>query len=190
MIRSFIAISIPEEVKKEISKIVKEYEAKKYPFRWVAPENLHITLIFLGEVSEKFLLEAKSEIKKVAERTKSFPIRLGGFGAFPSLRNPRVIWIGVPLGGKEVEELQKDLVESLTRIGFKPEEKKFHPHLTIARAKGSLKEIDLWERRYESEEFLVDRVILFKSTLTPEGPIYNKIEEYPLMDCVIKGVLG
>ncbi|MEO0102704.1 MAG: RNA 2',3'-cyclic phosphodiesterase [candidate division WOR-3 bacterium] len=178
MIRSFIAIPLPKEVREEIGKILKEYESKDF-CRWVAPENLHITLIFLGEISERFLREVQIEVAKVVEQRKGFSIKLGGFGAFPSVKNPRVLWIGVSSGGKEVEELQGSLVDNLARIGFKPEERKFHPHLTIGRVKGIMKEIDLWERKYESEAVPVNSIVLFKSTLTPNGPIYEKIEEYP-----------
>jgi|UniRef100_A0A7C3Z2W0 2'-5' RNA ligase len=182
MIRSFIAITIPEEVKREIGKIIRECEAKKYPCRWVVPENLHITLLFLGEVSEDFLARVKKELAKIAQKTKVFSIKLGGFGAFPSWKNPRIIWIGVPFGNKEIESLQANLVENLAQLGFKPEEKRFHPHLTIGRAKGLIKDIDLLERRYESDLIKVETVVLFKSTLTPNGPVYEKIEEYRLSE--------
>ncbi len=181
MIRSFIAIMIPEKIREEIGEILKEYQEKRYPCRWVAPENLHITLVFLGEVSEKFLAEVKRELAKTTQQTKEFLIKLGGFGAFPSTKNPRVFWIGVPLGTKEIEELQRVIVESLAKIGFKPEERRFHPHLTLGRTKDFIKDIDLFERKYESEVIKVNSITLFKSTLTPEGPIYEKIEEYPLL---------
>ncbi len=179
MIRSFIAIEIPKKVREEIGKIISEYE-DKIPCRWVDKKNLHITLIFLGEVTEKFLQDVKKELARAVMGEKGFQIRLGGFGAFPSPKNPRVLWIGIPEGGKEIERLQERILENLVKIGFKPEERRFHPHLTLGRAKGVIKDIDLFEKKYESEAIMINSIVLFKSTLTPEGPIYEKIEEYPL----------
>ncbi len=77
-----------------------------------------------------------------------------------------------------MEELQGRLVKGLAEIGFEPEARKFHPHLTLGRAKGFVKDLDLFQRDYESGEIFVNSIALFKSTLTPNGPIYEKIEEY------------
>ncbi len=173
-----MAIEIPSEIREEIAQILEGYKTKDYPCRWVAPENLHITLIFLGEVFEGFLEATRRKLKEAVQGVKGFSIRLGGFGAFPSVKNPRVFWIGVIEGRKEVEELQGRLVKGLAEIGFEPEARKFHPHLTLGRAKGFVKDLDLFQRDYESGEIFVNSIALFKSTLTPNGPIYEKIEEY------------
>lgn len=179
MIRSFIAIEVPSLIREEINKIINNFKPSGYPVRWVAKENLHLTLIFLGEVKEEFLVEVKSELSTVTQKVKPFEVNLQGLGAFPSQRSPRVIWIGTKLGELEIIDLQSKLEKSLVTVGYKPEPKKFHPHLTIGRVKGMIKEVNtIFETEYKSQSFKVKSVVLFKSTLRPEGPIYEKLQEF------------
>ncbi|MDH5682943.1 MAG: RNA 2',3'-cyclic phosphodiesterase [candidate division WOR-3 bacterium] len=179
MMRSFIAIEIPKGVRDGISKIIADFKKSDYPVRWVANENLHLTLVFLGEVAEKFLDEVKEQLASVAKLVKPFEANLNGLGAFPSQRSPRVIWIGMDKGKNEVSDLQVKIEQALGTIGFKPEDRKFHPHLTIGRVKGFIKDASkIFENNYTSPDLPVNSIVLFKSTLRPEGPIYEKIQEF------------
>lgn len=140
-------------------------------------ENLHLTLKFLGEVREERIRDISEILKEISKGFKKFEVTLQGIGAFPNQSSPRVIWTGVEKGRKEMIELQKEIEERLVPLGFKKEERGFHPHLTIARVKGRGDFKELFETDYKSRTFLIDKIILFKSTLTPKGPIYEELEK-------------
>lgn len=178
IIRSFIAVEIPDKTRTEITKMLDTFAKQDTGARWIKQDNLHITLIFLGEVSQEFLHNAQTELTSVAKNQKSFEMSLKNIGAFPSQRAPRIIWIGVDKGSDELIDLQSKIESSLTKIGYKPETRKFHPHLTIGRVKFRFNNPKIFETNYQSETFAVKSVVLFKSTLMPQGPIYEKIKEF------------
>ena len=143
--------------------------------KWVSMENLHITLKFLGEIDNKQLQDVKSVIKEVASDEKAFSIKGGYLGAFPSLEKARVVFFGLESGKAEVMRLFDKLEHKLAKNGFLREQKPYHPHITIGRAKRRV--YDLRPFRETRVEFLdrVDSIVLFKSTLRPEGPVYEVI---------------
>ncbi len=147
------------------------------PLRVVAPENLHVTLKFLGEIREDQVHEVTQAMDRALKGFTSFEARLRGLGAFPGMGYIRVIWVGIV--NEELVKMQRALDAELAKLGF-PREKKFHPHLTLARVK-SRRGLDR-VRGYLAEhadkdygEALVDRVELKKSVLTPRGPIYSSL---------------
>jgi len=169
--RLFVAIDIP--INPEMEGVM-SYVKKAGKVKAVEKENLHITLKFLGEVSEDKLPYIKNCIEKSCKKFKKFSIKLKGLGAFPSLSRPRVIWIGVDEGKDTISEIMKRLDECFQKLGFK-KEKSYVPHMTIARVKGFIK---LDPRPYLKKDFgsvLVEEIKLKKSTLTPKGPIYDDI---------------
>jgi RNA 2',3'-cyclic 3'-phosphodiesterase len=180
MVRSFIAIEIPKDVRDGIVGLQANLKSSAgSSVRWVANDNLHLTLIFLGEVEENFLNKVKEQLVSVVKTVKPFKANLNGLGAFPSQRSPRVIWIGFDKGKDESVDLQASAEKALVTIGYKPEERKFHPHLTIGRVKGVVKEpAKIFETSYASRIFPVKSIVLFKSTLRPQGPIYEKLQEF------------
>ncbi|MEO0091613.1 MAG: RNA 2',3'-cyclic phosphodiesterase [candidate division WOR-3 bacterium] len=178
-IRSFIAIEIPEKIRDKIMEFVGKFQQQDYDVRWVKYENLHLTLCFLGNVSKDFLHKATDKLSAIVTTQKSFELSLKNFGAFPSLRSPRVIWIGVEKGGNELIDLQAKIESTMAEIGYKPEERRFHPHLTIGRVKKRIDNDIIFTTQYNSGVFLVNSITLFKSILTPDGPIYEKIHEFP-----------
>ena len=129
---------------------------------------------------EEKIKEISGILKGVGKAHKRFELSLKGIGAFPNERSPRIIWIGVERGREEIIKLQEGIEESLSTLGFKREERKFHPHLTIARVKGRADFKELLGVPYKSRVFLTDSLVLFKSTLTPKGPIYGELEKFPL----------
>ena len=180
MIRSFIAIETPKEIRDNIGVLQTKFKTGLDNLvRWVAIENMHLTLIFLGEVKEDFLNMVKVQLTSMAKTAKPFEANLNGLGAFPSQKSPRIIWIGIDKGKNEIIDLQLKVEKSLVPIGYKPETRKFHPHLTVGRVKGVIKDtIKIFETNYTSHNFPVKSIVLFKSTLRPQGPIYEKLEEF------------
>ncbi len=179
--RTFIAVEIPEKQRKIIWEFINEQKKKNLLIKWVEFENLHITLKFLGEVDEKKLDEILPLLSTISSRTISFNLCLENLGCFPNIRNPRVLWVGVSQGGDDLIKLATELENVLYKIGFKKEEKKFHPHLTIGRIKTLCSVDDIINQPIKTDSFVVKEFILFKSTLLPTGPVYEKLNRFPLL---------
>lgn len=173
--RSFIAIDIPEEIKSEIVKIQKKLsESGLFSGKLTERENLHLTLKFLGELSEKEIEEVKSGLKNI--KLEKFKASFGKLGVF-SESFIRIIWIELENCGKLQGEIDKKLE------GLFAKENRFMSHLTIARVKkveDRKKLIDEIEKIKINKEFDVSEFKLKKSTLTEKGPIYEDIENYYL----------
>ncbi|MGQ9732056.1 MAG: RNA 2',3'-cyclic phosphodiesterase [Candidatus Zipacnadales bacterium] len=182
--RLFFGISISESVRTEVESAQEQLRRAGEKVKWVAPANLHITLRFLGEVSD-------TEAEQIAHAAEScwegVPVQqcvLRGVGAFPNPRHPRVIWIGLGEGRETFTALYKSLNGRLQEcIGMPRESREFVPHLTIGRVKVPPRKntlarlIDELSAR-EFGSFLPDQVVLYMSTLTPRGPIYNVVRSY------------
>ncbi|MEM2482491.1 RNA 2',3'-cyclic phosphodiesterase [Candidatus Nezhaarchaeota archaeon WYZ-LMO8] len=180
LIRCFISIDIdnPELVSK-IVEVQKKLEVEGTKLKPVEPENLHLTLFFLGEQPPKIVEKVQDTMSTIS--FKPFTMKLEGLGAFPSYERPRVIWVGVTEGFEEVQEIYRSLRPKLQAIPIRLEpEEAFVPHITIARVKfsgyalkraiASLKDLELGLQEVKS-------VKLKKSTLTPRGPIYETLYE-------------
>jgi len=173
--RTFLAVEIPENTRKVIHDFIQVEGKRELPIKWVAFENLHITLKFLGEIDDKMKADITPVITGTCKKHSSFGVQLAGLGCFPNPRNPRVVWVGVKQGGEELCAIAAELEEEFTRFGFK-EERRFHPHLTIGRVKKSCKVDDILAKKLCTDTFRVDAVVLFKSTLRPDGPVYEKLD--------------
>ncbi len=177
--RTFLAIEVPKHIRKKINTLIEEEEKKELPIKWVKFENLHITLKFLGEIDEKKKGEIIPVITDVSKKYTPFRMRLEGLGCFPGARNPRVLWIGVAECSEILGKIANELEEKLSQYGFK-KEKRFHAHLTIGRVKRFCKVDDILEKSIDTEAFSVNSVTLFKSTLRPEGPVYEELKKFSL----------
>jgi 2'-5' RNA ligase len=177
--RTFLAVEIPEHIRKQIDIFLHEEAGKNLPIKWVTFNNLHITLKFLGEIDEKMKKEITPALHEVAKTYRSFNMNLEGIGCFPSPRNPRVLWIGAKQGSEMLCKIAQELEEKLARFNFK-KEKRFHPHLTIGRIKKFCLVNDILEKEMKTESFPIRAITLFKSTLKPEGPIYEELQKFPL----------
>ncbi|HSH74196.1 MAG TPA: RNA 2',3'-cyclic phosphodiesterase [Longimicrobiales bacterium] len=131
--RLFIALNLPKRERERIHRATRRLRAEDMPVRWVGPEHFHITLKFLGEVRPERLPAVHEAMSRVAVSTKSFSTELGGFGAFPTVRRPRVLWLGVG-ANPELRCLKQDLEWALVDAGFEAETRAFHPHVTLGRA--------------------------------------------------------
>lgn len=180
LIRCFIAIDVDNpEIVSKIMDIQKKLEVEGTKLKQVEPENLHLTLFFLGEQPPKIVERVQEVMSTVS--FKPFVMKLEGLGAFPSYERPRVIWIGVTKGFEEVQEIYRSLRPKLQAIPLRLEsEETFVPHITIARVKfsgyalkriiTSLKDVELGFQEVKS-------IKLKKSTLTSRGPIYETLYE-------------
>ena len=185
MIRSFLAIELPKPILRKIEEVQGDLRSTRADVRWVNPEKIHLTLKFFGNIEESRIEPIFKSIEEPIRNTLPFSLEVRGVGAFPHLRNPRVIWMGLVDGREVLVSFQKQIETQLEKIGFQPEDRPFHPHLTLGRMKSSRGKEELvgrMERHKEEEfgDFQVERVILFKSDLKPSGPIYTLLKEIKL----------
>ena len=185
MIRSFLAIEIPGTILKKIGEVQEDLKSSRADVRWVNSEKIHLTLKFFGNIDESRIGPIVKSTETPILTSSPFSLKVRGVGAFPHLKNPRVIWVGLVDGNEVLAHFQKQLEEELEKIGFEQEERAFHPHLTLGRMKSGKGRTELVGRmeRYKEEEFgdfKVERIILFKSDLKPTGPIYTPLREIKL----------
>ena len=131
--RLFIALNLPKKERQRIHRAARPLREGDLPVRWIDLDNIHLTLKFLGQVRPDRVPQVEEVIGRVASATKSFKVDFGGFGAFPTIRKPRVVWLGVDPSA-ELRCLKQDLEWALADLGFEAETRAFHPHLTLGRA--------------------------------------------------------
>ena len=188
LLRAFIAIEIPPEIKKAISIQTASIQKDSGRIvRWVATENIHLTLKFLGEVSLANMEMLTQAIQMECEQLPSFDITVASLGCFPNPRRPRVIWIGLDIP-HQLNKLQRQIDTTAARLGYSAEDKPFSPHLTIGRIREQSAPTELQTLRDLLERttigvlgtFTVREICLFKSDLKPGGPVYTRLLTIPL----------
>lgn len=148
--------------------------------KWVRPSQIHLTLHFFGSVESKVLGQISERVLPIVRETKPLSFFLSGIGAFPDLRRPRVIWLGMGGEVKTLQSLQASLERALKKEGFECEKRAFKPHLTLGRVEEG---IDL--PNFQAFPFgptqtkEIEEIILFQSHLTPAGATYEAIATYP-----------
>jgi len=184
-IRTFIAIELPEKIVAAISNIQESIRSYGFKVRWVRPQNIHLTLKFLGNVREAETEAIGRALLASANGFAPISMTAKGFGVFPGIKRPRVLWVGVGGQINELIQFQQSLDEELAGIGFPREKRAFKGHLTMGRVKAKIDPKRLLEALkefagFESEPFVADKMILFKSELQPAGAIYTKLMEAKL----------
>ena len=180
--RTFIAIELSSEIKESLAQAQSHLKYAGADVKWVTPENIHLTLKFLGEIPEEKCENVKAALDEIAKTTASFELSIKDIGAFPNIEFPRVIWIGLDKGAKESTELAAKVDEALSKLGFAKETRPFAAHLTIGRIRSAKNKEALKEKvlgygdRVTGNE-KISSVILFHSKLTPTGSIYTKLHE-------------
>ena len=181
MIRSFIAFDIDSEpIIRRLFEVQKTLVNTGANLKIVKPQNIHVTMRFLGNISPNMVDSIYEELEKVS--FTPFEIELRGLGAFPTLKYARVVWTGIKKGAEELEDISDQLEPRLQRLGFKPDRKGFSPHLTIARVRSGRNKTELIRTIQEFEDYQFGMIKasclrLKKSVLTPEGPIYSTLRE-------------
>lgn len=182
--RTFIAIELPESIKRKIGEVQTPLKKTDAFVSWVKPGNIHVTLKFLGEVPEDKIEEVFAATEKALQATKPFTMSLEGMGGFPNLRRPRVIWIGAGSGQEKLSGLAKRIEEEMEEIGFPREKRRFSAHFTIGRVKSPRNIERLAElvesTDFQTEEIQVTEVVVMKSQLDPAGAIYTPLKKVPL----------
>ena len=189
LLRCFLAVEVPPTIQDAIETATQSSRAKLGTplMRWVSPRNVHLTLKFLGDTAPSSVDQIAAALMAEVRQYKPFVVQVGGFGAFPSNRKPRVIWVGIS-APPILASLQHELDVATARLGYGSEERGFSPHLTIGRVRQNLAAADTQRIRDELEHtvvgelgwFSVDAVHLFRSELQSSGSVYNKLFTAPL----------
>jgi RNA 2',3'-cyclic 3'-phosphodiesterase len=185
-IRSFLAFELPPEIRQTLSVVSGDAQALPLDVRWVRVSNIHLTVVFLGNVRENQIGFIGEVAGSICHEYGPFRIQVNGTGLFGSRRNPRVIWVG--LGGDmgRMSSFRDDLQKNLAPVGIKEETRPFRPHLTLGRfrkgAKADTDLDDLWLKYHDLKgpECLLRELVLFKSDLRPGGPVYTRLGQWPL----------
>lgn len=182
--RTFIAIELGKEIKDKLSQIQEELKSAQGDISWVRPENIHLTLKFLGELEEAKIPEILHCLKELASKITPFIIRISGTGAFPGLKSPRVVWVGVKEDTGELARLAKTIENDLAKLGFPKENREFSSHLTLGRLRSGRNK-DRLIQKLEKIKVLeltqrISSITLFKSLLQPTGAIYQGLSEISL----------
>ena len=176
--RVFVALNLPDAVRRALWDATTELRDGPYPIRWVRPEGLHLTLKFLGEVEDGRQPELEGALRRSVAGAKALPLALGGFGVFPDFRRPRVVWVGIaPEPGLEI--LQHRVEQEFAPLGFPTEARPFRPHVALGRAARAARPVDFTGleaalgRVEFAETALVSAVDLVQSTLQSGGAVYH-----------------
>jgi len=191
VIRAFIAIDLSPEIRRMLEQVTMQLRERMVdvPIRWVPAQNIHLTLMFLGDVSVKNLEMLKKVLQNEVSSHHSFEFSVGGVGAFPNNRHARVVWVGVEAPA-ELLNVQRGIETAVSRLGYAREERPFSAHLTLGRVSrnATSKDIHLISDVLESTKvgFLgvaqVDAIHLLKSDLRPAGAVYSRVFSTPLAD--------
>lgn len=182
-LRCFIAIEIPEPVKKKISEFIDILKKYNVDIRWITPENLHLTLKFLGSTPEVLLPKIRESLINIVLSHEPFYIKIYTTGVFPNRRHPRVIWIGVEDSGV-LNKLKRHIEDSMALLGYQKEDREFNPHLTLGRVRSQkgianlVKELDNF-REKDFGSVNVESIKLMKSELKPKGAEHSCLHEIP-----------
>ena len=179
LIRSFIALDLSTEARDELARIIGALDAAGSDVKWSDPANIHITLKFLGDIPQEKVVPVAEAVDDVTRRTGPFTMTLKGIGAFPGWRFPKVVWVGVGPGEEKLKELALNVEDAMVRQAFEREKRDFSAHLTLGRVRKAKNKDKLQQLAAAIEVAPVvipaKKVILFKSVLTREGPVYTPL---------------
>ncbi len=178
MIRTFIALPIPEEIKASLGGAIAQLKTKNPAVRWVKPEGLHITLKFLGDIEEALVDPLSADLDKSAANYPQLTLALSGFGAFPNTRRPRVVWAGLVGSMQELISLAADIDMACLAYGIALEKRPFSGHITLGRLKAPTM-VDL-AMNPASGTFSASEILLYKSVLLPGGAQYTVLHRSSL----------
>ncbi len=167
-------------VQEDLQAIIKSRGAK---VRWVAPENLHLTLRFLGETNGAFVQGIQENLELLAAQWRPFRVEMAGIGAFPDAQRPRILYAASHVGAETLCELSAAIVQALLPFGFPRDARPFLPHVTLGRVKTTAKRIDLSDAEQALHDInfgpsLIREIVLFHSTLGKKGPTYEVVSRH------------
>ncbi len=185
-IRTFIAVEVSPAVCHRASELIAKLQASEVKCTWTAPENMHVTLQFLGDTDDTLIPDVCRRVAQAAAPFEPFEMAFSQAGAFPAPDRPRTVWLGVDAGAEKLVRLQFAIQESLVELRFPREHRTFKPHLTLGRVRdGSprsqrLAELLAQYRDYKASESDVSEVVIVGSFRDKSGPMYQIIGRAPL----------
>ncbi|MEA3487531.1 MAG: RNA 2',3'-cyclic phosphodiesterase [Thermodesulfobacteriota bacterium] len=184
-VRTFLAIDLPPGIKYLIEGIKEKLTPALKGIRWIRPEAMHLTLKFFGDVSQDDVVHISEVVERNVRDIAPMVLNVDSPGGFPSLENPRVLWLGIGGDVQRLEVLQAAIERDLEECGFPGEKRSFKPHLTLGRARSHVRIISGAEaliggiKKLGVFRFDVRELILFESELKPGGAIYTKLAGFP-----------
>jgi RNA 2',3'-cyclic 3'-phosphodiesterase len=177
--RAFISIEVPEIVRQRVDQLQAKLRVSGSDVRWVRAAGLHVSLKFLGPVPMSMIPEIIGSLEPLVHQGRRSHVTIRGVGAFPDLKNPRVIWVGLD-ADERLMQLQKEVETALELLGFVPDERAFRPHLTIGRVRsiqGCTALINTLEKEknFSIGHFELSELRLMKSDLKPQGAVYTPL---------------
>jgi RNA 2',3'-cyclic 3'-phosphodiesterase len=185
-LRTFIALDLGKPIRDRLVGLQEKLAADTSEVKWVEPDNLHVTLLFLGEVDQREIIDVCRAVERVAAELPAYPLTVGGVGCFPNARRPRILWAGVSAGAAETVTLHDALEQPLLELGcYRREQRKFTPHVTLGRIRGerSVDGLDKVIAKHEAwhvGETTIAEVHVMSSELTRDGPKYTVLSRAPL----------
>ncbi|MFL7813055.1 MAG: RNA 2',3'-cyclic phosphodiesterase [Anaerolineales bacterium] len=191
VIRTFIAVDLPASVRDALGQVTNQLQSKLpgTPVRWVNYEKMHLTLKFLGDISTENISMVEKILASEAAKRQVMEIGIGGIGAFPKMRHPRVIWIGVE-APSELFDLRRGIEDGVARLGYNYDKYEFTPHLTLGRISRKASASDVRKVGNVLHDYQVgfigvariEAVHLYRSDLDPDGAIYTRLYSAELTD--------
>ena len=183
--RTFVAVPVNDAVRGKLSGMLTLLSAAAPRVRWVRPENLHITLKFLGDVPPQDLDELFSALTDAITETAPFTLEVAGLGAFPRVSAPRVAWAGIGEGAEELSALAGKTETACAALGYEPEARPYRPHLTLGRARipSDMADAAALLTKCAKDSFGVidvDEAVVYMSELRKSGPVYSPMARIPL----------
>jgi 2'-5' RNA ligase len=182
--RTFIAIPLPAECRAMLEQMQQSLRVYKADVRWVAIPSIHLTLKFLGDADPQIIPRMAGALAEASKSERSFEIRLHGLGCFPNIRMPRVVWCGIEGEMEGLVRLHRQVETVCSEFGFAPEDRPFHPHLTLGRVNGKRNLQPLLDYIKMGSDlgssFQADHLNIYKSDLKPQGAVYTVLETIPL----------
>ena len=184
-IRTFIALELPPAVISLLHKVQQDLKRMKIRARWVRPENIHLTLKFLGDINPGDIDKIGAAMAGAAIEFPPVTLTVRGIGVFPGIKRPRVIWVGLGGAKPTLLNLQRNLEDRLATVGFPKEKRSFNAHLTLGRIRQAVNPNILGQAIQDYSDlgnlkFCADRIILFKSDLKPSGAVYSHLKQAEL----------
>lgn len=173
-LRTFVALDLPKPLKIRLEQLTLKLASQIQGVRWVKPDNMHLTLCFLGETKPQKLPQLQQMLDVVAQGKRPFPLTLTQFGCFPNCQNPRILWVGIGGAISPLKHLQKHIQTKTVELGWQAEKRPYNPHLTLGRVKGQPNNLR-WHGGLDEAQWNVTAVTLYQSQLTPRGAIYTPL---------------
>ena len=181
-IRTFIAIEIPEDIRNQIAELQSGLKGLGGKITWVKPENMHLTLKFLGETDESLIENISEKLEQVVLSFNQFEIKVKGIGVFPNFKRAKVFWVGTETDSNTLSELAKKIDQQINEFGYELEKRQFSGHLTMGRVRDSrgiepvIKKLQQ-VKNFTPGKFVVKEVLFIKSELSRQGPIYTLLRK-------------